>query len=158
MSALRILPRSSTYLAADCTTLRIVINSLYIKLSLLLQLTLSKIVRAPHIEQLSNKGAFRALVAATSARFSPEARPTPICVRPLFRITLDTSAKSTFVRGLSIVIISAIPLAADAKTLSGNDIASLNFIFAARLAIWSLSIMSSESTTCRNSSMPSNAC
>ncbi len=43
---------------------------------------------------------------------------TAICARPLLRITFETSAKSTFTRSLSTVMISAIPLAAEARMSS----------------------------------------
>ena len=89
------------------------------------------------------------------ARFSPDETPDPIMALPIPDITVLTSAKSTFMNPL-IVIISVIPLTAPLRTslAFSNDenidspppYTSFNF---------ELGITISESTHCSRLSMPS---
>ena len=52
---------------------------------------------APSID-VSNNGLSVACFAASSALFSPDALPIPICAIPVFNIIVFTSAKSRFTR------------------------------------------------------------
>ena len=113
---------------------------------------------APEIRLWSKSGERSDASAAASARLSPSAVATAIWARPLSRMTFDTSAKSTFTKSLSTVMISAMPLAAEHRMSSALPNACLSDRRPYISRIFSLLMISSESTFCRSSSMPLKAC
>ena len=66
---------------------------------------------APAIETPSSSGLEIAMLAASTARFSPVAIPVPINASPISRIIVRTSAKSKLIKP-GTVISSEIPLVA----------------------------------------------
>ncbi len=85
----------------------------------------SKTPRAPSIEPSSSKGLQIARWVAAVTRLAPLATPMPITARPMWPITVRTSAKSTLTSP-GIVITSAIPLIACRSTSSATLNASFS--------------------------------
>ena len=86
----------------------------------------SRMFFAPEMRLWSSSGERSDASATASARLSPSATATAIWARPLSRITFETSAKSTFTRSLSTVMISAMPFAAEARMSSALPKACLS--------------------------------
>ena len=154
MLALCTAPVSSCTLAWACMYSRICTTSSYISASVSDTEMLSRMFLAPEIRLWSSSGEWSDASAAASARLSPSAVATAMWARPLSRMTFDTSAKSTFTRSLSTVMISAMPLAAEARMSSALPKACLSESRPYISRMFSLLMTSSESTFLRSSSMP----
>ncbi len=121
------------------------------------ELILINIHFAPRMSLSFSNGEFKALSMARCARFSPFAVALPNMATPPFRITVQTSAKSTLICPVEL-ITSVIHFAAVARTLS----AFVNAARMVRFPNWCLSlsllITSKVSTYSFSLLIPSSAC
>ncbi len=118
---------------------------------------LSSIPVAPSIDS-SISGEEMAIFAASAARFSPEAAPTPIIAEPASDITARTSAKSRLIWP-GVVIRSVMPCTPWRRMSSAIRNASLTEVW--RSTTWSsfsFGTMIRVSTLARSLSIPSRAC
>ena len=126
MLALWTVPSRSSTVACIWMYSRIRTTSSYMSSSAFATEMLSRMFFAPEMRWWSSSGERSDASATASARFSPSAVATLMWARPLSRITFETSAKSTFTRSLSTVMISAMPLAAEARMSSALPKACLS--------------------------------
>ena len=111
---------------------------------------------APVIDT-SRSGELIAERAASSARFSPAERPTPMSADPAFSITLRMSAKSTLMIP-GIVMRSEIPSTACLRTLSHCSNAFFTVVSRSTIArSRSFGMVMSASTSFLSSSIPWSA-
>ena len=118
---------------------------------------LSSIPVAPSIDS-SISGEETAIFAASAARFSPEAAPTPIIAEPASDITARTSAKSRLIWP-GVVIRSVMPWTPWRRMSSAIRNASLTEVW--RSTTWSsfsFGTMIRVSHLARSLSIPSSAC
>ncbi len=116
---------------------------------------LTKTPLAPCRSKLSSNGLLNAVVTASIALFSPEDTPEPIIALPIPDITVLTSAKSTFIKPL-IVIISVIPFTAPLSTaLAFSNDEKIDSLPPYTSFNFELGITINESTHCSRLLIPS---
>ena len=151
-------PSGACTLACDWMYFRISITSSSASESASEVEMFSRMFFAPDMSVWSSSGDSSDARATSAARCSPSAVATDMWARPLSRITFDTSAKSTLTMSLSTVMISAMPLAADARMSSALPKACLSERRPYISTMFSLLMTNSESTLRLSSSMPRKAC
>ena len=117
---------------------------------------LSRMPIAPSTD-CSSSGLDTAFLAASAARFSPEASPMPISAEPASCMIVRTSAKSRLIRP-GVVIRSVMPCTPWPSTLSASRKASRMLVRRSTTASsFSFGITIIVSTCSRRRSMPSTA-